>query len=232
MQWMKARSVVAVGASLTMACGMAGPAGPVLRDHQVVERGAATSVRVDIDMSAGDLTMKSGATALFEGDFAFNAPALKPTVAYAVNGRAGELKVSQGSASGNYQNTWRLSLDEKTPVDLQVTLGAGDAELVLGHVALRSLAVRLGAGDLVVDLRGTPSQSYSARVQAGAGDTTIRLPASAGISAGTSGLIGDSNVSGLEKRDGRWINARATGSPVVVTLDVQHAIGDLKLSAD
>jgi hypothetical protein len=224
--------VAAVGALWTMACAMGGPAGPVVRDHQVVERGAATSAHVDIDMSAGELTMKSGATALFEGDFAFNAPALKPTVAYAVNGSAGELKVSQGSTSGNYQNTWRLSLSEETPVDLQVTLGAGDAELVLGRVALRSLAIRLGAGDLVVDLRGTPSRSYSVRVQAGAGDTTIHLPVGVGISAGTSGLIGDSNVSGLEKRDGRWVNARAEGSPVVVTLDVQHAIGDLRLSAD
>jgi len=70
------------------------------------------------------------------------------------------------------------------------------------------------------------------KVQAGAGDTTIQLPASVGISASTTGLIGDSNVDGLEKRDGRWINPRAQGSAVTVTLDVQHAIGDLRVSAE
>jgi len=35
-----------------------------------------------------------------------------------------------------------------------------------------------------------------------------------------------------EKRDGRWINPRAQESPVTVTLDVQHAIGDLRVSAE
>ena len=74
-----------------------------------------------------------------------------------------------------------------------------------------------------------PAQSYSVTVQAGAGDTTIHLPASVGISARTSGLIGDANVSGLEKREGRWINTRAEASPVTIDLQVQHAIGDLKL---
>lgn len=66
----------------------------------------------------------------------------------------------------------------------------------------------------------------------GAGDTTVRLPASVGISASTSGLIGDSNVSGLEKRDGRWVNDRAAGSPVTIDVQVQHAIGDLRIRAE
>jgi hypothetical protein len=228
----KAGVAIVAGAVWTMACGTSGPAGPVVHEHHVMERGAATSARVDIDMSAGELAVKSGATALFEGDFAFNVPVLKPVIAYAVDGSTGDLKVSQGSTSGNYENNWRLSLDESTPVDLQITLGAGDAELVLGRLNLRSLAIRLGAGDLVVDLRGTPAKSCKVKVQAGAGDTTIHLPASVGISASTSGLIGDASVSGLEKREGRWVNARAEGSPVVVDLEVQHAIGDLKLSAE
>ena len=89
-----------------------------------------------------------------------------------------------------------------------------------------------GAGDLLLDLRGTPATNYKVTVQAGTGDTTIRLPAGVGISARTSGLIGDSNVSGLEKRDGRWINPRAEASPVTIDLEVQHAIGDLRIVAE
>jgi predicted membrane protein len=119
-----------------------------------------------------------------------------------------------------------------TSIDLHLDLGAGDAEFVLGRINLQSLAIRLGAGDLVLDLRGTPAKSYTVTLQAGAGDTTIRLPASVGISARTAGLIGDSNVSGLEKRDGRWINPRAEASPVTIDLQVQHAIGDLRLVAE
>jgi uncharacterized protein DUF2154 len=226
------QAAVILVALWTIACGASGPVGPVVHDHQVVERAAATSARVEIDMSAGELAIKSGAARLFEGDFDFNVPVLKPAVAYAVDGNTGTLKVSQGSTSGNYENSWRLSLDETTPVDLNVTLKAGDANLVVGRINLRRLTVRLGAGDLVVDLRGTPMKSYSVSVQAGAGDTTIHLPASVGISASTTGLIGDSNVTGLEKRDGRWINPRAEGSSVVIDLQVAHAIGDLRILAE
>jgi hypothetical protein len=221
-----------VSAVWMAACGFPGPAGPVVNEHHDVERGAATAAKVDIDMTAGDLEVKSGAAKLFEGEFAFNVPALKPEIQYAVNGTTGTLKVSQGSTSGNSENNWHLSLDENTPVDLHITLGAGDAKLALGRLNLQSLTVRLGAGDLEVDLRGTPAKSYSVSVQAGAGDTTVILPASVGISASTSGLIGDSNIDGLEKRDGRWINPRAAGSPVTVDLQVQHAIGDLRIRAE
>jgi hypothetical protein len=228
----RAGATVIVAALGTVACGLATPPGPVVHEHHAVERGAATRARVEIDMTAGELAVKSGAKVLFEGDFDFNVPVLKPAIAYAVNGGTGNLKVSQGSTSGSYENSWRLSLDETTPVDLHLTLGAGDSELVLGRVNLDSLNVRLGAGDLVLDLRGTPARSYRVIVQAGAGDTTIRLPASVGISARTSGLIADTNVSGLEKRDGRWINPRAEASPVRIDLEVQHAIGDLRLLAD
>ena len=216
----------------TFACGASGPVGPVVHEHHAVERGAATDARVEIEMSAGEVNVKSGAAKLFEGDFDFNVPVLKPPIEYAVNGGTGTLKLSQGSTSGNYENTWRLNLDETTPIDLHVTLNAGDAQLMLGRVNLRSLTIRLGAGDLMVDLRGTPMKSYAVSVEAGAGDTTIHLPASVGISARTSGLIGDSNVSGLEKRDGRWINPGAESSPVTIDLQVQHAIGDLRLSAE
>jgi predicted membrane protein len=183
-------------------------------------------------MSAGELEIDAGTATLFEGDFDFNVPALKPAVAYKVSGTTGALKVSQDSASGNYENRWRLVLGETTPIDLSVRLGAGDAKLLIGRLNLRSLSIRLGAGDLDVDLRGTPSQSYKVKIQAGAGDTTIHVPMTVGVSARTSGLIGDVNVSGLEKRDGHWVNARAGASPVTVDLEVQHAIGDLKLQAE
>jgi hypothetical protein len=228
-----AGAAVVAAALWTAACGgPSGPVGPVVHEHQAVERGAATSARVEIDMTAGELEVTSGAKTLFEGDFDFNIPVLKPTIAYAVSGDTGTLKVSQGSASGNYENSWRLSLNEATPIDLHLTLGAGDVQLVLGRLNLSGLSIRLGAGDLTVDLRGTPARSYTVEIQAGAGDTRIELPASVGISARTSGLIGDSNVSGLEQRDGRWVNPRAAGSPVTVDVNVQHAIGDLRLRAE
>jgi len=161
-------AAITVVALWTIACGTSARTGPVVHEHHSVERGAATSARVEIGMSGGELEVASGAKTLFEGDFDFNVPVLKPAITYAVERSTGTLKVSQGSASGSYENSWRLSLDETTPVDLHLNLGAGDAEFVLGRVHLRSLAIRMGAGDLVLDLRGMPAQSYSVTVQAGA----------------------------------------------------------------
>jgi len=231
---MRAAVAVIAAALSATACVIGGGAsgGPVVHEHRSVERGPATAARVDISMTAGELSVESGSKSFFAGDFDFNVPDLKPAVDYSVNGTMGVLKVSQGSASGNYENTWRLSLDETTPVDLRINLGAGDAKLVLGRLNLEKVEVNLGAGDQVVDLRGMPAKSYSITVKAGAGDTTIHLPATVGISASTSGIIGDTNVSGLEKRDGRWINPRADASPVTVDLQVHHAIGDLRLLAE
>jgi len=110
-------------------------------------------------------------------------------------------------------------------------LAADVVELALGALNLETLSISLGAGDLMLDLRGTPARSYKVNVQAGAGDTRIELPAGVGISATTTALIGDSNISGLEKRDGRWINPKAQDAAVVVELDVKHAVGDLRISA-
>src|SRR4051812_47571557 len=190
---MRLRTGVLIIGALVAAtgCTRGGPAGPVAREQHTVERGAATRARVDVDMSAGDLTVQSGAAQLFAGEFAFNLPALKPAIAYAVEGTTGALKVSQGSFSGQYENTWHLNLDETTPMELHIALGAGDARLELGRLNLQSVAVQLGAGDLVLDLRGMPAGSYPVSVNAGAGDTTIHFPASAGVSVRTVGLIGE-----------------------------------------
>lgn len=102
------RSTLVFAAVMTAAgmaaCGVPGPVGPVVNEHHAVERGAATSAKVDIDMTAGDLDLAAGAAALLDGDFDYNVPALKPEIAYAVNGTTGTLKVSQGSTSGNYEN--------------------------------------------------------------------------------------------------------------------------------
>src|SRR4051812_47466644 len=118
--WFRTSAVIAVAVLGTTACTAGAPAGPLAREQHAIEVGAATRARVDVNMSAGDLTVQSGAAQLFEGEFEFNVPALKPAIAYTVDGATGVLKVSQGSASGNYENNWHLNLDETTPVELHV----------------------------------------------------------------------------------------------------------------
>jgi hypothetical protein len=44
--------------------------------------------------------------------------------------------------------------------------------------------------------------------------------------------VARADLSGLEKRDDRWVNPRADASPVTVDVQVQHAIGDLRVVAE
>ena len=129
-------------------------------------------------MSPGDLEVQSGAKTLFEGDFDFNVPDFKPVIAYAVDGGTGTLKVSQGSASGSHENTWRLRLDETTPVDVSVTLGAGDATLVLGRINLQSLTIRRGAGNC-------PPASVFRRARLASSATPTSAASSSAMGAGS-----------------------------------------------
>src|SRR5215216_1431988 len=73
-------AVLAGGLLAMTACSFGGPPGPMAREQHTVERGEATRARVEVDMSAGDLTVQSGAAQLFDGEFEFNVPALKPAI--------------------------------------------------------------------------------------------------------------------------------------------------------
>jgi hypothetical protein len=45
------------------------------------------------------------------------------------------------------------------------------------------------------------------------------------------GGIGEVNVSGLEKRNGRWINPGHENDPVTIRVDVKGGIGQIDLIA-
>jgi hypothetical protein len=90
----------------------------------------------------------------------------------------------------------------------------------------------MGAGEVEMDLRGNPVKSYRAEIHGGVGSATVYLPASVGISATASGGIGDINVRGLEKRNGRWINPRAGSALVTIELDVRGGVGEIRIVAE
>jgi hypothetical protein len=229
--------VIAFGAATAFAgCGGGEEAAsdtPVTRDHEIVEHGQAGRLRVSLEMSAGEFEVTSGGAAVMEGDFAYNVATLKPAIAYQVTNGEGDLRVTQkGHSKGNVTNRWQVKLAESTPMALSLSLSAGEARFALGRLNLSSLDVSLGAGELEVDLRGTPTASYRADIQAGAGDTTVRVPLSVGISVRTLGAIGGVSITGLEERDGRWVNPRLPSPAVTIDLNVKQGVGDLKIIAE
>ena len=144
-----------------------------------------------------------------------------------------DIEVSQApGAVPHGKNNWNLRFNDSVGMDLVVKMGAGEAHLNLGSLNLRNVAFDLGAGEVDVDLRGNPKRSYDVKINGGVGQATIHLPKGVGISATAVGGIGEVNVSGLEKRNDRWINPGHENGPVIIRLDVKGGIGQIDVVAE
>ena len=207
-------------------------AGPPQTESQSVKLGEAKSARVEIDMSAGELSVGSGAKELLEADFSYPGPAAKPQVDYNVSAGQGLLTIRQpGSAHGrgSGHNTWDLHLSNKVPLELKVDQGAGRARLTLGGLSLSRLDVDLGAGETFVDLSGDWKNDLTAKIKGGVGKTTVRLPSDVGVRASARGGIGAINVHGLIKEGDVYVNEAYKKSPITVTIEVEGGIGEINL---
>lgn len=204
-------------------------------ETQSIELDKSEMVRVDIKMGAGELDVDGGSQKLMDGDFTYNIASWKPAVTYNSSGFRGNLLIQQPGHShggGNVNYRWNVRLNDKVPMDVDAELGAGEARMNLGALNLRSVHVDMGVGEVRLDLRGAPSRDYTVQINGGVGQATVFLPRDVGIVANASGGIGNINVSGLEKRDGQWINPAHENAPVTIHLDIHGGIGEIRLVAD
>jgi len=207
--------------------------GQTEHETKVVELDKSELTRVEIKMGAGELRVAGGSSKLLEADFTYNVSAWKPQVEYHSTGVRSDIEISHppGTAPQG-KSDWNLRFNDSVLLDLVAHVGAGQAHLNLGSLNLRSVAVNLGAGQVNVDLRGSPRRSYDVRINGGVGQATVYVPSSVGISATATGGIGEINVRGLEKRNGRWINPGHVNSPVTIRLHVKGGIGRIDLIAE
>ena len=227
--------IVAAAAVVLAGCvwGCA-PAGPMEHEHKVVELDKSELTRVHLKMGAGQLEIKGGAAKLLEADFDYNVPAWKPSVVQHSTGTQGDVEISQGSETtvlGKSENHWQLALNDAMPMEVIAHFGAGEAHMKLGSLNLRNVELHMGAGEMEVDLRGNPGKSYRVEIHGGVGSATVYVPTTVAISAAASGGLGSINVTGLEKRNGRWINPRAESAPVTIELEVHGGVGEIRIVA-
>ena len=211
------------------------PTGPEEHESRSVDLDKAESVRAVIKMAFGELNVRGGSDKLLEADFTYSRAALKPDVRYSASGGVGDLTVETRSGSptgGNLKNRWDLRLNDRVPVDLRVEFGAGEADINLGRLNMRSVEMRMGAGTLRLDLRGKPTNDYSVRVSGGAGEATVYLPKDVGVSATASGGLGEISVSGLRKSGDRYLNDAWDRGGVRIHLDIQGGVGSIKLISE
>jgi hypothetical protein len=223
-----------IAATLLVACQLGCVVtGETRHETKSIELDKSEMARVEISMGAGELQVTGGTPKLLEANFAYNVPEWQPVVNYRSGAAGGELTISQPkNAGGSFGDTvynWELRLNNQLPLEVIASLGAGEANLELGRMNLRSVEVNMGVGEVTVDLRGEPKRNYDVQIQGGVGEATVYLPRDVAISARAAGGIGDIKTTGLENRDGVWINPERANAPVTVSLDVKGGIGEIRL---
>lgn len=197
-----------------------------------MERQGAESVRVHINMGAGELKVAGGANKLLEATFDYSEAEGKPKVAYEVVGGQGQLTIRQAGASvyvGRTRANWDLRLNNDVPMELKINMGAGQSDLRLRGLLLSTLDVEMGVGQLTVDLTGDWKKDLDAKIQGGVGTATIRLPANVGVRVQAAGGIGSINAQGLEREGNAYVNNAYGKSAVTLRLNIEGGIGQIIL---
>ena len=223
-------------ALILSACAFDVRTGPTQHDAVSIARDASEFLSVNLNMGVGTLRVAPGTTKLAEGDLIYNVETWKPIVRYSSAAGHGALEIdqpgSEHSHAGNMKYDWGLRLADNVPIDLTVHFGAGEAQLDLGRLALRTVDVTMGAGEVHMDLRGVPQRNYDVHIRGGVGEVTVRLPHDVGVSAKAVGGIGEIHTSGLRKDGDRWVNDAYERSKSTIHLDIHGGIGQINLLTD
>lgn len=224
---------VVLGAILLTACDVENRATGPTRDEPIEIGGDNVErANVELDMGAGELTLRGGAAKVLEGRFEYNVEASKPLVKSSINGSHATITIRQPEhvrLGGNQRYLWDLQLNDRLLLDLALNCGAGQARLDLGSLHLRHIEVHMGAGQVDLDLRGKPTRDYDVKISGGVGQATVRLPEDTGIWAAAHGGIGSITVTGLEKHGDHWENELYDKAKVNVRLEVNGGIGEIRI---
>ena len=226
-------ALILVGALLLAGCTFQARVGALQTESQSVELGEASSVRVEIDLGAGDLELAGGAEKLLEADFTYNVAELKPEVAYT----NGALVVRQPDVKGlpalrgitGYRNEWGLRLYDEAPMDLRVAVGAGTSNLKLAGLSLTGLDVTLGAGESTVDLSGDWTRDLDVTIDAGVGEVSVWLPSDVGARVEVDSGIGTIEAAGLTQDGDVYTNAAYGVSEVTLHVHLEAGVGQINL---
>jgi len=218
---------------LASGCASGVEVGKLQTESQSVELGGAESVRVEINMGAGELDVAGGADKLLEADFTYNVAELEPEVKYS----GGTLIVQHPDVEGraslwdidDYRYEWDLSLNDDVPMDLSIDLGAGKIDLQLAGLSLTGLDINVGAAEATIDLTGDWARDLDVTVKAGVGHATLRLPRRVGVRVTVETGIGDVDAPGLSKEGSVYTNDAYGESAVTLRIDVKAGVGKINL---
>lgn len=208
--------------------------GPMRTIRESVDRKGAEMVRAEVTMGAGSLTVSGGAEKLLEAEFKTDRKNFKPGIRYDVSSFRGVLSVGEKGESrgGNTTNDWTLRFDNATPLDLHLSMGAGENKLNLKTLALRRVEVKMGVGQVDLDVSGDYKHSVEVSVHGGVGQATVHLPHNIGARVDAKGGIGGISTSNMRKEGGFYVNDAYGKHNLGMNVEVRGGVGEIRLVVD
>jgi len=181
-------AVVTIGALVvTLACAIPLPTvepltvvDPQEESHQVL-LGDEQRASVRLRLLSDTLDVRAGSDeSLLSGQFRFNVAEWAPKIEQSSEAGTLRVTVDQGLGSqiplgknDDYANAWDVQLARSTPLDLDVDMGAGTANLDLTGLALEKLSVTSGSTDLRLAFSApNPRPLGTLKLTAGTGTVT------------------------------------------------------------
>jgi len=196
--------------------------------------GGATKAQIDIAAGAGDLQLRShdDADVLISGRVSRQG---NLRVEESTSQSGGVIQYSLRSVgpsmiSGRFDDDWgwNLAITKEIPVELEVSLGAGNAHLDLTGVQLSDLTVDMGVGKTTVTF---PSESsFRASIDEAIGSIVLEVPTDIGVSIQyDTGLVGSDVPSGYQMRNDVYYSPNYESSANRIDISLDLAIGSWSL---
>ncbi|MDD4137649.1 MAG: toast rack family protein [Methanoregula sp.] len=198
----------------------------------------ATAGDVKLTIGAGELTLQGGApdNALMEATIFSPAAEWQPELSQTLNASRKSVTLTGKGHTGKEwfavdpPNSWDIDLNNKIPIRLDVTVGAGDCLVSLGSLNLESLSVHNGAGDTTVDLGGYHGGRFDAVIKNGIGDLTLRIPRDSNTRIQVQNGIGDiRDGHGLVQDHDTYVTDGFNASLAVNEITLNQGVGSISL---
>lgn len=205
----------------------------MIEESRTVERADATTVRAELQLGAGELTIAGGASSLLEADFSYNVPAWRPELDYTVRDGQGVLTLHQPSGDegqvGNTRQHWNVRFAPGIPLDLRIKVGAATGSIVVGDLALTALTIETGAGNLTIDLSGA-HQPLAVTLKGGVINARIGLPEEFSAQVAIHAPLVTVDAPGLRGNGRTYRNAAAAGADGGVTVSISGGVASIALA--
>jgi uncharacterized protein DUF2154/cell wall-active antibiotic response 4TMS protein YvqF len=205
----------------------------IQQESQTIELQAAKTVTANINLPSGTLDLAGGASKLLDADFKYRERDGKPMANYTVSNGQGTLDISQENDShvhfAGSGNDWRLRLANGVPLEMNIDIGAGKAEVNLQGLDVSHADLKVGAGHLNLDLTGQRKSDLHVDIHGGVGTAVIRLPKDIGVRVHASDGLGGVSAHGFHEDGDDYTNDAVSKSPTTIYVTISGGIGHITL---